>query len=337
MIFTQHNHGGQLQLASQKYSILLDDWLDLSTGISPFIYPLPVVPKRCWQRLPEVKDGLEEAASNYYGSPFLLTVSGSQEAIQSLPLLFSNARARVGIIEPAYHSHQQAWLDAGHHLITLKPNEVEKQLSTLDVLIVVNPTNPTALTYKRQTLMKWHQQLAKHKACLIVDEAFMDATPEQSLIQKTPLSGLIVLRSIGKFFGMAGIRLGFVWAEESLLKRLAKRQNDWSVSHPARWAGTIALQDRSWQHEQRKRLFGSSEQMQRLLAQHFHAHIDSTALFAYFQHEQAVCFHEQLAQQGVLTRLFNEPLALRFGLPANEEQWLRLETALVSFDPPINY
>lgn len=331
MIFTQHNHGGQLQLASQMYSIPLDNWLDLSTGISPFIYPLPVVPKRCWQRLPEVDDGLEEVASNYYGSPCLLPVSGSQEAIQSLPQLFSNAR--VGIIEPAYHSHQQAWLDAGHHLITLKLNEVEKQLSTLDVLIVVNPTNPTAQTYTQQTLMKWHHQLAKQKGCLIVDEAFMDATPEQSLIQKTPLSGLIVLRSIGKFFGMAGIRLGFVWAEKSILEQLAKRQNDWSVSHPARWAGVIALRDMDWQHEQRRRLFDSSEQLQRLLNQHFHTQISSTALFGYFQHEQAPYFHEQLAQQGIITRLFKEPLALRFGLPADEEQWLRLEEALVSFIP----
>ena len=142
MPFKQHNHGGQLQLASIRYQIPLADWVDLSTGINPTSYPLPAMPTKCWQRLPETNDGLETAAANYYGSEFLLAVSGSQEAIQRLPKLFPKQQ-RIGIIKPAYHSHQQAWQSDEHSITALTSGEVDKALSSLDVLLVVNPTNPS--------------------------------------------------------------------------------------------------------------------------------------------------------------------------------------------------
>ena len=326
-IYTQHNHGGQLQAASQQYNIPIENWLDLSAGISPFVYPLPPVPTKCWQRLPEANDGLELAAENYYGSPFLLPVSGSQEAIQRLPFLFEKER-QVGIIKPAYHSHQQAWQKAGHHVIELMSSEIEQKLPDLDVLILVNPTNPSTESFTPETVMSWHQKLADHKGCLIIDEAFMDATPEQSVIRKIPKPGLIVLRSIGKFFGLAGVRLGFVWAENEILEQLASKQDDWSVSHPARWAGTVALRDTTWQQQQQKRLFLTSERLKLLLENKFQTRVVHTALFAYFKHENAQSCHRELAENGVLIRLFERPSALRFGLLAYDEQWQCLEGAL---------
>ena len=342
MAFKKHNHGGQLQVASKKYQIPIKEWIDLSTGINPNTYPLPPVPNKCWQRLPETDDGLETAATAYYGSKYLLAVSGSQEAIQTLPLLFSNTQ-RVGIVKPAYHSHQQAWEEAGHDVVALSSNEIDAKINKLDILIIVNPTNPSTESFTPKKLHNWHQQLKQHNGLLIIDEAFMDATPENSLIKEKPEAGLMVLRSIGKFFGLAGIRLGFVWAEENILMQLATKQHDWSVSHPARWAGKIALEDKNWQQQQKKELLIHAQRLVKLLEEYIftkplqsggvyfnttNEHVLNTHLFAYFQHPRAKHIHEQLAQHGLLTRLFEDQPALRFGLPANEKEWERLAVAL---------
>ena len=321
-----HAHGGQLQVAAQQYTIPLKNWIDLSTGISPFVYPLPNVPEYCWQRLPEVNDGLITTASHYYGSPSLLAVAGSQQAIQSLPSFFAQS-LRVGILKPAYHSHQHAWQKAGHQVISLSPSSIEEKLPTLDVLIIVNPCNPSTEKFSPKILRQWHQQLQQHKGTLIVDEAFIDSTPEMSLIQPMPVEGLIVLRSIGKFFGLAGVRLGFIWGEKKLLDQIEKLQDDWSVSHPARWAGKIALADTQWQQNQQKQLQSNALRLKKILEKYLSVEVKSTTLFCYLQHDHAELIHQQLAQQGILTRLFNKPAALRFGLPT-PQQWQRLETAL---------
>lgn len=328
-MFSSHKHGGQLRAASQHYGIPLEAWLDLSTGISPWAYPLPAVPSACWQRLPETGDGLELAAAHYYGSVYLLPVSGSQEAIRRLPQLHP-PQQRIGILSPAYHSHRQAWLAAGHEVVELTAAQLKTCLPTLDVLVVVNPTNPTAQHYPAATLLYWHQTLSVRGGWLVVDEAFMDATPESSLISQHPLPGLVVLRSIGKFFGLAGIRLGFVWAEAGVLQALAQLQDDWSVSHPARWAGRQALADTGWQQQQRERLRTASQRLQRLLTAYGSGQVTSSALFAYWRLEKAEVLHQQLALQGILTRLFVQPPALRFGLPATETEWQRLEQGVAS-------
>lgn len=322
-----HQHGGQLRAASEHYGIPLNQWLDLSTGISPFVYPLPPVPARCWQRLPETGDGLETAAAAYYGSEYLLPVSGSQEAIQRLPLL--RRLSRVGIISPAYHSHHQAWEKAGHQVSELDSQQVAGRLPELDVLLLVTPNNPTTERFTPEQLMQWHQQLAKHGGWLIVDEAYLDCRPAESLIQALPQEGLIVLRSLGKFFGLAGIRLGFVWATEALLKQLVALQDDWSVSHPARWAGQLALADRQWQAQQRRRLPEAGERLLDLLRRTWpQAESRGTELFVWCVLGNAREVFDQLAAQGILVRYFEQPASLRFGLPETAADWLRLEVAL---------
>ncbi|MDD5395355.1 MAG: threonine-phosphate decarboxylase CobD [Thiothrix sp.] len=328
-MFSSHNHGGQLRRFSQIFGIPLADWLDVSTGISPWAYPLPPVPPVCWQRLPEREDGLESVAADYYGSPYLLAVSGSQEAIKLLPNCFPCPQ-RVGIVSPAYHSHQQAWQAQGHNVQVLNLTQVDAVLPTLDVLVVINPTNPTAHVYSLETLRQWHQILAQRGGCLVVDEAFMDVTPAQSLINHDPQAGLVVLRSVGKFFGLAGMRLGFVWAEIPVLQALAVLQGDWSVSHPARWAGQQALADQAWQQQQRCRLVLAGEHLHTLLQRYYGEAVQSTLLFSYLPSPHAAEIHQALAAQGILTRLFTEPAALRFGLPASETDWLRLEQGIYS-------
>jgi len=309
-----HQHGGQLKLASERYQIPLEEWTDLSTGINPDSYPLPAVPESVWQRLPETNDGLETAAAAYYGSTQLLPVAGSQEAIQLLPEL--REPCRVGIISPAYHSHQQAWTNAGHKVFEISVEQLDKTLDNLDVLLLVNPTNPTTHRYSLEQLGHWHQQLQQRGGWLVVDEAFMDLTPEGSLIRPQAKAGLIVLRSIGKFFGLAGIRLGFVWAEEAILKGLAERQNDWSVSHPARWAGRLALSDFEWQRKQRIKIPQLMAGLKIRLAAIYQCEVVDAGLFAYviLGREEAIEEHERLCKTGVLTRLFKEAGALRFGL-----------------------
>jgi cobalamin biosynthetic protein CobC len=313
-----HQHGGQLKLASERYNIPLEQWIDLSTGINPNSYPLPPVPTEIWQRLPEVNDGLEDAAAKYYGSKHLLPVAGSQEAIQRLPLL--RKKSRVGIISPAYHSHQKAWEVAGHDVIEVSRDELEELLPTLDVLLLVNPTNPTAERYSLETLKGWHSQLVKQDGWLVVDEAFMDLTPEGSLIEAEPVEGLIVLRSIGKFFGLAGIRLGFVWATADILNGLITLQDDWSVSNPARWAGRLALSDLDWQSEQRYLVLEKIAELKGVLEARYDLPVIEAGLFAYvvLGEIEAIKEHEKLCRKGVLTRLFYEQGALRFGLSASK-------------------
>lgn len=328
-MFAAHNHGGQLRAASRQFGIPVADWLDVSTGISPWAYPLPPVPPECWQRLPESDDGLLEVAAAYYGSPYLLPVSGSQEAIKRLPHGFPRHQ-RVGIISPAYHSHYHAWQAAGHQVQEIALDTVEAYLVQLDVLVVVNPTNPTAHTYSPATLRYWQQTLAQHGGYLVVDEAFMDVTPTHSLITPEPQRGLVVLRSLGKFFGLAGVRLGFVWAETAHLQALAALQGDWAVSHPARWAGQQALADQAWQQQQRGRLVQAGERLHGLLQSYYGDVVQSTPLFSYLPTPHAAAIHHALAAQGILTRLFTEPAALRIGLPATETDWLRLQQGVHS-------
>ena len=319
-------HGGQLRNAAQKYNIPLKNWIDLSTGINPNAYPIPEIPISCWQRLPENDDGLLNAAQEYYQAEKLLAVAGSQAAIQALPLLYP--RSRVGVLYPAYAEHEHCWQQAGHQIIRLTPKSVEKHLSSLQVLIIINPNNPTAALFPKEQLLDWQQGLQAQNGVLIVDEAFMDTCPEHSLASLSPRKGLIVLRSIGKFFGLAGIRCGFVIAEESLLQALEQKLGVWSLNHPGRYVAATALKDKDWQQHTLKQLNNQSLRLQSLLNSEGLHVSGSHALFQWVKTPDAKLWHQKLAKQGILTRLFTEPSSLRFGLPRDEEQWQKLISVL---------
>jgi cobalamin biosynthetic protein CobC len=323
------HHGGRLRAAAARYGVALDHWLDLSTGINPRGWPVPRIPAACWARLPEDDDGLEQAAQSYYGAEQVLPVAGSQAAIQALPRL--RPRSRVSVLTPGYAAHTAAWRYAGHVVTPVSAECVEDAVAQADVLILIHPNNPTGARFSVEQLLGWQQRLAARGGWLIVDEAFIDGTPEHSLCHYSARSGLIVLRSLGKFFGLAGARVGFVCAHPSLLAQLHTLLGPWSISAPARWVATAALTDRAWQAGARRSLADDGVRLQALLARHGLTPDGGCALFQWLCTPSAANLHETLARHSILTRLFTQPSSLRFGLPGSEADWMRLEAALSDF------
>lgn len=361
------DHGGKLNDAVQGYGRKREEWLDLSTGINPCPYPVPILSPTIWHRLPEASEALLQVAKDYYGATQLLAVAGSQAAIQGLPRLRS--ASNVVIAAPSYAEHAYAWRQAGHRVREVAYDQLEdfingstefsldpnlKVASTADlntslnanlnhdacdVLVLCNPNNPTAERIAPQRLLAWADKLAQRGGWLIVDEAFCDMTPELSVIASASASasasavatthkGLIVLRSVGKFFGLAGLRLGFVAAEEKLLTQLADFLGPWAVTTATQEIATAALSDTAWQTIMRKQLDEQGERLHNLLAAH-DIHASGCALFQYWQQEnaiQATQFSEHMAQQGIWVRQFSH--GVRLGLPPDEDGWGRLQHAL---------
>ena len=319
-------HGGRLLFHAQHYQRPAAEWLDLSTGINPHSWPVPQLPATVWSRLPEQEDDLLTAAQQYYQTPSLMAVAGSQMAIQLLPLLRDHSR--VGVLTPAYAEHADNWQRAGHHVQLVSAEAIEQALPQLDVLIVVHPNNPSGHLFSPQDLLRWRQQLQRRGGWLIVDEAFIDVTPEHSLARFSPMPSLIILRSLGKFFGLAGLRIGFVLAETSILARLQNRLGPWPIATASRYIACQALSDSHWQQHNRERLQQAAQRLQQLLTQYGLPVTGATALFQWIVTPHAEHIHQQLAEQGILTRLFLTPASLRFGLPADEADWQRLQRAL---------
>ena len=322
-------HGGRLLRAVRHYGIAREHWLDLSSGIAPWPYPIPPIPLDAWARLPETEDGLEEAARQYYGTRQLLAVAGSQAAIQALPLL--RPAGRVGVLTPCYAEHPYAWQRAGHTLIELDEAQVEGALDSLDVLVLVNPNNPTGCQVSRERLLDWHGRLAVRGGWLVVDEAFMDNTPAHSVVDCAERPGLIVLRSFGKFFGLAGVRLGVVAAEPSVLQRLAELLGPWTVSGPTRVLAQACFADHIAHQVQIERCAASSQRLAALLRSTGLAPSGGCDLFQYVRSERAAHLHDFLARRGILVRLFEQPAAVRLGLPACAADEQRLAQALTDY------
>ena len=323
-------HGGRLLEASARTGRPLEQWLDLSTGIAPFSPPLPVIPARCWQRLPEDFDGLEASACAYYGVERVLPVAGSQAAIQLLPEYFSPCR--VGFLEPAYAEHRHAWQRSGHETITVTAETLEAQLDTLSVLVLINPNNPTGQRWLVADLLRWHQRLQARGGYLIVDEAFMDATPEGSVLPWAGQAGVVVLRSLGKFFALAGARVGFVMAEPAIHQFLQQQLGPWTVAGPSRWVAQAALNDRRWQHRQRQRIRAAGQRLARLLSAHGRMPSGGTALFQWYPHPCAERDVAHFMAQGILPRYFAASGSVRLGLPAQRADWQRLAQALAGLE-----
>jgi L-threonine-O-3-phosphate decarboxylase len=319
-------HGGQLRRAAQRYGRPLKEWLDLSTGVNPYGWQATVAPDFAWARLPEECDGLAEAAQHYYGAPVALPIAGSQAAIITLPRM--RAVCRVGVLAPAYFEHALRWQHAGHEVLSLAPAQCEAAAATLDVLVLVNPNNPTGHRFSRDELLRWHAMLASRGGWLVIDEAFADASREDSLAAMSERDGLIVLRSLGKFFGLPGARVGFVLAASSLLTALAQRLGPWTVCGPARIVACQALQDRAWQAATRDRLRADATRLAKLLEVRGLRPAGGCELFQWCPSSRARSIYESLARVGILTRLFESPVSLRFGLPGSEEAWPRLDAAL---------
>ena len=322
------HHGGRLREAAARYKVPVANWLDLSTGISPWSWPVPDVPPRVWQRLPEEEDDLVAIAADYYRcpAPWLLPVPGSQFAIGRLPPLMDPGT--VALPAWGYREHHNAWRQSGHHCHHYRSADELTALASdgaVDYAVVINPNNPSTETLPADYLLAVSEQLQRRGGCLVVDEAFADPLPGLSLAPHCR-PGLVVLRSLGKFFGLAGIRLGFVIAPPDLIARLGNRLDPWAVSHPARWIGCRALADTRWQDQQRQRLTSAGERwLHCLTAMLPELSLNGTALFVSGTGSIRDChaLYRSCARRGLLLRLF-DPVdgqgMVRLGLPP-ETHW----------------
>lgn len=364
-------HGGRLRQAAKAFDIPLDEWLDLSTGINPHGWPVHTqtsLSSALWQRLPEDDDALLDAARRYYGSRHLLPVAGSQAAILNLPRLLREIYGTFTVIclQPLYNEHPAAWSAAGHivehvkwhrfqdgmaGLTALAPDETalrslsEEALSTAQAagshphaLLLCNPNNPSGHVLPAESILALARQLAAQGGWLIVDEAFADSRPELSVAAYAGTYAyprLIVLRSLGKFFGLAGLRVGFVCAAPALLQDLDQWLGPWTISTPARHIAALALSDSVWQAMTQTRLQADRERLSAALSplaaldKQSRIQLRATDLFVWLRPRMdATVVYEQLAQAGILVRLFADTGTLRFGLPASEAHWARLQIAL---------
>ncbi|WP_029891076.1 threonine-phosphate decarboxylase CobD [Polycyclovorans algicola] len=329
-------HGGRLRRAAHEHGIPLADWLDLSTGISPWSWlgesgfvPSPA----SWLRLPEDDDGLAVAAADYFGAE-ALPVAGSQAAIQALPTL--RAACRVGVLSPSYNEHAEAWRRAGHSVLALAATAIDTQIESLDVLLMCNPNNPDGQVFAPDQLLDWHARLATRGGWLVVDEAFIDATPAASVARCSDRPGLMVLRSLGKFFGLAGARVGFALCEPALRHALRERLGPWPLAGPAREVAARALQDHVWQQRQIQRLSAASADLATGLRSADLAPTGGCALFQQIETADAPLLHAALARQGILVRAFAAPGRLRLGLPGDAAQRQRLQAALANLEARVS-
>lgn len=317
-------HGGNLRDAQQRFGGA--DWIDLSTGINPLGYPVPALAPHAWQRLPEPDPALLRAACDYYRAPQLLPVAGTQAAIQALPRL--RAPSRVTVAAPGYAEHGHHWSQHGHIMRPVPYALIDAAVDDSDVLVVCNPNNPTGDTVAPDQLLAWCDRLAARGGWLVVDEAFGETAPDLSVAAHVGRPGLVVLRSVGKFFGLAGLRLGFVGAEPALLTALSDMLGPWSVSGPAQLVALAALRDHGWQQATRARLASDGQRMRALLAAHG-INASGTPLFHWWASEHPEEFHEHMARHAIWVRLFRAAgHGIRIGLPAEEAHWHRIEQAL---------
>ncbi|SEO41917.1 L-threonine O-3-phosphate decarboxylase [Luteibacter sp. UNC138MFCol5.1] len=333
-------HGGRLARAARRYGVPVEAWLDLSTGISPFAWPVTSMPAAAWHRLPEEDDGLADAARAYYGTAHLLPVAGSQAAIAALPRL--RAPSRVAVIAPGYAEHAHAWRQAGHAVTTLPWADLRERAGEFDVVVLIRPNNPTGEWLGTSDILACHDIVGAHLGAtgaratlpreqeipwLIVDEAFIDTRPDDSV---TPHArdGLIVLRSVGKFFGLAGARAGFVAAAPAILDALAEMLGPWTLSGPTRHVVTRALNDRVWQASARECLRHAAARLATLLGRHGLNPDGGSDFFQYVRRHDAAVIADRLTRHAILVRVFDDPSALRFGLPGDDAAFARLDRAL---------
>ena len=323
------DHGGQIQAATAEFGQPAEGWLDLSTGINPFPYPLPPLAPELWTRLPdsELFQGARQAALAYFGAPAdagVVEAAGSQALIQALPRLVP--RGRVAVAGFTYAEHERCWRAAGHRVMEINALD---DTAGATVVVVANPNNPDGRLYAPLQLGSLADRLAADGGLLVVDEAFADVTPDHSLASQAGHPGLVILRSFGKFFGLAGLRLGYALSAPGLAASLEAHLGPWRVSGPALAIGRRAMEDGAWIGAMRQTLAMAAGRLDRLLSESGLTIIGGTALYRLAESAQAEALHAALARRGILLRRFSRrPRWLRFGLPPDEAAWQRLERGL---------
>lgn len=325
-------HGGDLATARALFPEAPESWIDLSTGINPIPYPLPELPLSLWTRLPGAAEeaALLAAARAAFGVPAgagIVAAPGTQILIELLPRLAP--AGPVGVLGPTYAEHAHAWSKAGFRVIEAASLA---EAETAATLVVVNPNNPDGRLMSKPELAQLAGRCAARGGLLIVDEAFADFTPATSIIPELP-RGAIVLRSFGKTYGLAGLRLGFAVAAAELVTRLQAALGPWSVAGPALHVGTLALADRDWLARAAAERRRDAARLDALLAPHGRV-VGGTGLFRLLETPAAPALFARLGRSGVYVRRFQRaPDRLRFGLPGDEAAWSRLQAALAADAP----
>ena len=309
------DHGGGLDDAILKYGGNRTNWLDLSTGINPIPYPIPKVPNHFWHSLPDsqAQSALLSAARKFWKVPNganIIASSGVSQLIAMLPsLLPVNC---VEIIGPTYNEHAAAFQSSGWTVG-----------QTGSVRVIVHPNNPDG---NQHVISK---QDAKNTDLMIIDESFCDVTPDETLINLTDQNNVIVLKGLGKFWGLAGLRLGFAVAAPELIKKITDRVGPWAISGPAQFIGQAALTDNSWIIKTRSRLREDSLRLDNLMIEYGNKPLGGTDLFRLYEVKNATKTQNTLAKKFIWTRIF--PYSrnwLRLGIPGTEAQWAQLINAL---------
>jgi cobalamin biosynthetic protein CobC len=324
-------HGGDLTEAIARHGGALGSWLDLSTGINPWPWPIPQhLPESVWHRLPSrtETEALLNAARKTYGVPDgagIAAGSGTQALIQLLPYLA--APGPVAIVGPTYSEHAIAWRNASHPVIAI--DHLDACPETAVHAVVVNPNNPDGRVTDRAALMRIAAQLKSRGGWLVVDEAFADVDTAISAVALCPDWPVLILRSFGKFYGLAGLRLGFSIAAPDTIGRISAALGPWPCSGPALLIGTAALGDRPWADGTRGKLEQQARKLDQVLGNAGFAIAGGTPLFRLTRHPRALKLHAALARRHIWCRSFDwADDLLRFGLPSDDAGLDRLAAAL---------
>ena len=306
------DHGGGLDGAAARYGGMRDAWIDLSTGINPVPYPIGDFTQNDWTALPDAAafDALTQAARDFWNVPSsaaILPAPGASALISRIPALLP--AAKVDIPKPTYNEHAAAFEAQGWHVSQKEPS----------ARVLVHPNNPDGRL--------WSEQDA-NATLTIIDESFCDVAPEASMIHLADRKGVIILKSFGKFWGLAGLRLGFAIGDPTLIARLNDFIGPWAVSGPALRTGALALKDRHWAQQTRTRLGADATRLDALMRTHGADVVGGTSLFRLYDVSDAAAWQDKLARAHIWSRIF--PYSdkwLRLGLPA-PDHWARLSAAL---------
>jgi cobalamin biosynthetic protein CobC len=326
-------HGGDLTEAMARYGGSPRMWLDLSTGVNPWPWPVPAtLAADLWQRLPSRADeeALIAAAREAYAIPagaWIVAASGTQSLIQWLPQLASDGP--VAIVEPTYNEHAPAWRIAGHDVIACA--DLDDLPPAVRHVVVVNPNNPDGRVISRAVLARIAALVKQRGGWLVVDEAFADVEPQTSVIELCADWPVVVLRSFGKFYGLAGLRLGFAVAPPQIARQIALALGPWACSGPALTIGAAALRDREWGDRARVTIQQQARKLDDVLAGAGFEIVGGTGLFQLARRADASKVHTSLAAQHIWCRRFERADdLLRFGLAPDDRALERLAAALAS-------
>lgn len=317
----KRDHGGNLDAAMARFGGAVDDWLDLSTGINPEPYPVPDLSARAWSALPTRADMarlIKAARAAYECSTDIIATNGAQGAIQIIPGVLNPGR--VAVVSPTYNEHQAAFSANGWRVSRVdSPDEAKG----FEAAVIVNPNNPDGRRFDRRHIA----ELAAQVQILIVDESFADTETDLSLVSggAQMLDNTVILRSFGKFYGLAGLRLGFAIAQGEVAKHLAEMAGPWPVSGPAIEIASAALVDRAWQDETRQRLQNDAARLDALALRKGWTLVGGTPLFRTFAAPSARQAQNALANHRIWSRVF--PYSdhwIRLGLPPRH-RWQQLE------------